>query len=103
MVMSPVGAGLECEPALAVVFEPEGAPPDGAEEGWGAPEDCPEGVEVAAGCTVEPEGAGVSPTVADIELNHEGYENRGHSGGGGSKGLGNISLYSQTSSEAHNL
>jgi hypothetical protein len=72
MVMSPVGVGLECEPAfavgLAVEFEPEVAPPDGAETGWGAPEDCPEGAEPTAVCAVEPEGAGVNPTVADIEI-----------------------------------
>jgi hypothetical protein len=69
--MSPAGGGLECEPrfvvAVAVVFKPEGTPLDGAEGGWGAPEDCPEGVEVAAGCAVEPEGVGVSPTVEAME------------------------------------
>jgi hypothetical protein len=71
MVMSPVSIGLECEPVLAVVlaveFELEVAPPYRAEEGWGAPEDCPEGAEPTAGCAVEPEGAGVSLTVVDIE------------------------------------
>ena len=80
--MSPDGGGLECEPALvviltaglAVVFKPEGVPPDGAGEGRGATEDCPEGVEVATGCAVEPEGAGVNPTEEDIELDHEGQE-----------------------------
>ena len=71
MVMSPVSMGLECEPTLVVVlgveFELEVAPPYGAEEGWGASENCPKGAEPTAGCAVEPEGAGVSLTVVDIE------------------------------------
>ena len=52
---------MEFKPAEALVFEPEGM--------LGAPPDCPEGIEFAAACMVEPRGASVRPTVevsADI-------------------------------------
>ena len=52
---------MEFEPAEALVFEPEGM--------LVAPPDCPEGVEFAAACVVEPRGAGIRLTVeasADI-------------------------------------
>ena len=61
------GGGLEFEPAVAVEFEPEGVPPAGAEGAWGAPEACPEGIEAAADCAVDPVGAGVNPTAEDME------------------------------------
>jgi hypothetical protein len=82
MVMSPVEGGLECKPTLVVVFKPEGAAPGGAEEGWGAPADCPEGTEAAAGCVVEPVGAGVRPMLEDIEASRKVQEKRGHSASG---------------------
>ncbi len=52
---------MEFEPAEALVFKPEGM--------LGAPPDCPEGVEFAVACMVEPRGAGVRPMLeasADI-------------------------------------
>jgi hypothetical protein len=68
-----MGGGLEFEPVgAAVEFEPEVAPLVGAEDGWGGPETCPEGVEAAAGSAVEPVGAGVNPTEEDMAENHEG-------------------------------
>ena len=55
--MSPVEGGLECEPAgAAVEFQPEAVPQVEAEDGWGGPAVCPEGIEAAVGCAVEPVG-----------------------------------------------
>jgi hypothetical protein len=57
-----------------LVFEPSGSLPVGAEDYWEAPEVCAEGAdgciagaEGTAGCMVEPVGAGVNPTVKDID------------------------------------
>ena len=74
--MSLVEAGVECEPAAGVEFEPGIVPPVGAEGGWGTPEVCPEGAEAAVGCAVEPEGAGVDPTVEDMAENQKVDEGR---------------------------
>jgi len=72
--MSPVEGGLECEPAAVLVFEMAGSPQVGAEGCWGVPEVCPEGAEGAAGCAVEPVGAGVNPMLAAIEGDGKGHE-----------------------------
>ncbi len=74
MVMSQEGGVVECETAGMLAFEPLGSPLVGAEDCWGAPEacaegaeGCPVGAEGATDCAVEPVGAGVNLTVADIE------------------------------------
>ena len=74
MVMSREGGAVKCETTGMLALEPLGGPPVGAEESWGAPEacaegaeGCPVGAEGATDCAVEPVGAGVNLTVADIE------------------------------------
>jgi hypothetical protein len=77
IVISPVAGAMECECTGMLEFETAGAPTAGADGCWGFPEgcpvgvvDCPEGTEGAAGCAVEPVGAGVNPMLAAIEAEY---------------------------------
>jgi hypothetical protein len=101
--MSPEDKGVEFDPA-EVEFEPVGAPPDEAGGCWGVPEACPEGAEGAAGCAVEPEGAGVKPTLEAIaESGARQDEGKGGTAQKDQRSREKLSLYSQTSRKAHNL
>ena len=73
IVISPEG-GVEPDPVgkmvfetMELVFEPEDAPPLGVVLCWADPPAGPEGAGTAVGCKVEPAGAGVKPTVEDIQ------------------------------------
>jgi hypothetical protein len=68
IVISPEG-GLVFEPPV-VVFEPEEGAPLGALACWVEPPAGPEGA--VADCEMEPVGAGVKPTLEDIESERGG-------------------------------
>ena len=112
MVMSPVVGALECKLRGVLEFERMGAPTAGVDSCWGFPVDCPggivdcpEGMEGAAGCAVEPVGAGINPMLAAIAAGDKAHD-RGQLGITQMRGLKrsrDILLYSQTSRGAHNL
>jgi len=84
IVMSPIEGGMECEPKGGLEFELEGAPPVAAADCWGVQDTGLEGIGITVGCAVEPEGAGVSPTLGSILQDTAEAQREG--------GLGGISL-----------